>query len=94
MAKICPGFIINVPATSGPLALLLIDTNDPKRLDDHVWSWAEWQQITGYTLPPCHPQFDASAPASDVIFEQEHLAVISFIKNFRITDSAIKMPSS
>ena len=77
-----------MPTDPYPLALLLLDTDDPKRPDDNIWSWPEWQQLTGYTRPPYHPQFNISVPASAVIPDRDHLALISFIEKFRTTDAS------
>jgi len=77
-----------MPTDPYPLALLLFDTSDPKRPDDNIWSWTEWQHITGYSLPPYHPHFNTSLPPSAAIPEREHQALISFVEKFRTTDNS------
>lgn len=73
-----------MPTVPYPLLLLIFDTNDPKHADDtSIWTWPEWQRITGLPARPYDLDFNEKAPASAAIPVHEHASLVSFINKFR-----------
>ncbi|KAF8221968.1 hypothetical protein L208DRAFT_1382047 [Tricholoma matsutake] len=74
-----------MPTDTHPLSLLLFDQKDPKCPDQDlsVWTWSEWQKITGLPAAPYDPMFNTLVHPSTAIPEKEYQALISFINKFQ-----------
>jgi hypothetical protein len=81
-----------MPTDPHPLSLLLFDQKDPKRpdRDSSIWSWPEWQRITGLPAAPYDSLFNTLVPSSKAIPEKDHQALISFVNKFHTIDDAKK----